>query len=321
MKKKFIITIDTEGDDLWTNKITRNGLKEITTENAKNLERFQLLCEKYGFVPVYLTNYEMALAQPFIEMARCALKNKRAEAGMHMHAWNSPPIEPLPYNPRGTHTYIGEYPRQLQWEKMKYLTRLLEDTFQTPITSHRSGRWWFDEFTLKCLRKLGYVVDCSMTPYISWADSIGNRQYGVDYSKDHYQGEYMLSAKNIHQRGRSGVYEVPPTILKHYTYKFPKVQQSVEWFRPNGRNLKEMLWIKNKIKRSERYGYLQFMLHSSELTVGTSPTFKNKRSIEKLYSDLGILFEEVSKQFEGIGITDYIKEKHMVRQGGKSKEK
>lgn len=35
MKKKFIITIDTEGDDLWTNKITRNGLKEITTENAK----------------------------------------------------------------------------------------------------------------------------------------------------------------------------------------------------------------------------------------------------------------------------------------------
>ena len=66
MKKKFIVTIDTEGDDLWTTKITRNGLKEITTENAKNLERFQNLCEKYGFVPVYLTNYEMALAQPFV---------------------------------------------------------------------------------------------------------------------------------------------------------------------------------------------------------------------------------------------------------------
>ena len=128
MKKKFIVTIDTEGDDLWTTKITRNGLKEITTENAKNLERFQNLCEKYGFVPVYLTNYEMALAQPFVEMARYALKNRRAEIGMHMHAWNSPPIEHLPYNPRGTHTYIGEYSRRLQWEKMKYLTRLLEDT-------------------------------------------------------------------------------------------------------------------------------------------------------------------------------------------------
>ena len=49
MKKKFIITIDTEGDDLWTNKIKRNGLKEITTENAKILERFQLLCEKIRF--------------------------------------------------------------------------------------------------------------------------------------------------------------------------------------------------------------------------------------------------------------------------------
>ena len=43
MKKKFIITIDTEGDDLWTNKITRNGTERNTQQkNAKNLERFQL---------------------------------------------------------------------------------------------------------------------------------------------------------------------------------------------------------------------------------------------------------------------------------------
>lgn len=315
MKKKFIITIDTEGDDLWKNKITRDGLKEITTENAKNLERFQLLCEKYGFVPTYLTNYEMSMAQPFVEMAQTALKGGHAEIGMHMHAWNSPPVEHLPYNPRGTHTYIGEYSKQLQWKKMEYLTGQLEDVFQTPITSHRSGRWWFDEFTLKCLKKLGYLVDCSVTPHVSWKNDIGNSLYGIDYSKDPYHGEYMLSNRNIHHKGVSGVYEVPPTILNRYNYKFPKFHRSTEWFRPNRNNLEAMLWIKEKVKRNPRLGYLQFMIHSSELSPGLNPTFRSPRSIEKLYLDLNVLFSEVSVDFEGIGITDYIKEKYSHEEG------
>ena len=70
-----------------------------------------------------------------------------------------------------------------------------------------------------------------------------------------------------------------------------------------------MLWIKDKIKKSEKYGYLQFMLHSSELTPGTNPTFKYRNSIEKLYLDLEILFEAVSADFVGTGITDYVKER------------
>ena len=94
--KKFIITIDTEGDDLWTKKITRQGLKEITTTNAENLERFQLLCEKYKFIPTYLVNYEMSQSEPFQQLGRSASMSNKAEIGMHMHAWNSPPIEHLP---------------------------------------------------------------------------------------------------------------------------------------------------------------------------------------------------------------------------------
>lgn len=311
MKKKFIITIDTEGDDLWKNKITRYGLKEITTENAKNLEHFQLLCERYGFIPTYLVNYEMSMAQPFVELGRYAVKSGHAEIGMHMHAWNSPPIEHLPYNPRGTHTYIGEYGKKMQWEKMKYLTEHLEDIFQISITSHRSGRWWFDEFVLKCLKRLGYLVDCSMTPYVSWKGCIGNQLYGIDYSKDKYKGEYMLSIRNIHHKGRSGIYEVPPTILEHYTCNFPKIIRRTEWLRPNGNNLMEMLWVKEEVRKNPKLGYAQFMIHSSELTPGTSPTFRSKKSIDKLYSDLNVLFCEMSKDFAGIGITDYIAGKYM----------
>ena len=39
----FLITIDTEGDDLWSHP------RNITTKNARYLPRFQKLCESYGF--------------------------------------------------------------------------------------------------------------------------------------------------------------------------------------------------------------------------------------------------------------------------------
>jgi len=43
-KKKFIITIDTEGDNLWEWK---EGMP-LGTENVNCLPRFQKLCNKYN---------------------------------------------------------------------------------------------------------------------------------------------------------------------------------------------------------------------------------------------------------------------------------
>ena len=63
----FIITIDTEGDDLWTRS---RGSREITTRNAAYLPRFQSLCERFRFKPVYLANYEMVMCDVFVEFAR-----------------------------------------------------------------------------------------------------------------------------------------------------------------------------------------------------------------------------------------------------------
>ena len=61
--KKFIITMDTEGDNLWN---WHEG-DEITTHNTHYLLRFQQLCEKYGFKPVWLTNYEMIMDPDYVQ--------------------------------------------------------------------------------------------------------------------------------------------------------------------------------------------------------------------------------------------------------------
>ena len=88
-KPAFLITIDTEGDNLWQNH------DRISTENTRFLPRFQALCEKYGFKPVYLTNYEMAVDAEYVEFARDVIARGCGEVGMHLHAWNSPPLTPL----------------------------------------------------------------------------------------------------------------------------------------------------------------------------------------------------------------------------------
>ena len=64
--KYFIITVDTEGDDLWSYK---DG-DIITTKNSKFIPRFQTLCEKYNFPPVYLINYEMLMDNAFAQYLR-----------------------------------------------------------------------------------------------------------------------------------------------------------------------------------------------------------------------------------------------------------
>ena len=53
----FIVTVDTEGDNLWN---WHKG-KNITSYNSRYIPRFQELCEKYGVKPVYLVNYEMVM--------------------------------------------------------------------------------------------------------------------------------------------------------------------------------------------------------------------------------------------------------------------
>jgi len=76
------------------------------------------------------------------------------------------------------------------------------------------------------------------------------------------------------------------------------------WLRPNGNNLKDMLALVNDIKNSE-HDYLMFMLHSSELMPGGSPTFSDNDSIENLYNHLNMLFKAISTSFAGITLKDY----------------
>lgn len=318
MKEKyFIITIDTEGDNIWKRVTTPSGMREIKVENAKYITRFQTLCEEYQYKPTYLVNYEMAGAETFVSQAGEWWRDGKCEIGMHMHAWNTPPIYQLPFNKKGHNPYAGEYSHKILWQKMLTMTKTIEKAFGARPISHRGGRWYIDPWYIHALLQLGYQVDCSVTPGINWNSTIGNTMYGPDYSHFPHNVYFMdrnrLDKPMKQSSDASAVLQIPPTIINApLPDRIQKIMQDPSeagkilnekiWLRPNGANLKELLYIVEKTRNRD---YIEFMLHSSELMPGGSPTFRTKQSVEKLYSDMSILFSEISKMRRGITLSEY----------------
>lgn len=314
-KPAFLITIDTEGDNLWRNRRT------ITTRNTLFLPRFQALCEKYGFKPTWLTNYEMASDPAYVEFARDVIARRQGEVGMHLHAWNSPPETPLTDDDWRWQPYLIEYPDNLLRDKVRFMTELLEDKFQTKMLSHRAGRWAFDERYAAVLRELGYQVDCSVTPRVSWRNSPGapQGQGGTDYT--HFPSHaYFLDPHDISRSGNSTLLEVPMSIQYKHSALMNKVKQgydrlrgkkrgpSVNWLRPAGGNLAAMKRVA-EATLTEGGDYVEFMLHSSEFMPDGSPTFKNEADIERLYDDLDALFSWLQQRTQGMTLAEYYAQK------------
>jgi hypothetical protein len=314
-KTPFIITIDTEGDNLWANP------QKITTRNSNYLHRFQELCEKFGFKPVYLTNWEMANCPVFKEFARDIIKRDTGEIGMHLHAWNSPPIATLTNDDYIYQPFLLEYPLGTMRRKIEVMTKTLEDTFQVSITSHRSGRWAMNNTYFKLLKEFGYKVDCSVTPYVNWG--LNDAQYNnnnIDYS-DLSSKPYFINS-NESSTIDHDILEVPVSIIKNSKFKsfrsltnrnrfsrrfFNHYNPELLWLRPNGKNLKNMITISREIIENKS-DHAEFILHSSELMPGGSPTFRDVKSIEKLYSDMGILFEKMNNLYSGMTLSKFREE-------------
>ncbi len=313
----FLIVIDTEGDNQWGRSRT------VTTENARYLRRFQELCERYHLRPTYLTNWEMVNCPVFQEFGRDVLARGMAEIGMHLHAWHSPPFEPLTADDYQYQPYLPEYPEELMRAKVQVMTETLEDTFGRKMVSHRAGRWGFDSRYAHILAEAGYLVDCSVTPHLSWRTHSGapNGSGGPDYT--HFPAQaYFLDLDNISKPGASSLLEVPMTVarsehpLTHQLHRlirkaprlvrapFNRLFPPPCRLEPDGRNLRHLLRILRQAKAQGK-DYVEFTLHSSEFMPGGSPKFPSKGSIETLYRHMEELFWFAKDNFAGLTLHEY----------------
>ena len=316
VEPRFLITIDAEGDDSWSRSVTP------TTENVRFLPRFQSLCERFGLKPTYLANYEMTNDKRFQKFGRDVLYRGAGEIGMHLHAWNMPPGYDLTGRDHVHQPYLFDYPEEIMRQKIEIMTRCLERIFETKMVSHRAGRWGFDNHYARILAEFDYKVDCSITPHMSWRLHTGDPTGpgGPDFR--HYPSEaYFLDLDDVRQPGCSRLLELPVTIdaplaIQWLTRSCPQlgqipiVERSINrilfrrWLRPTGKNIRVMAHLVNEAV-SNKTSYVEFMLHSSDLMPGGSPTFKDAQSIESLYADLETLFSVVSDRMIGCTLSEY----------------
>ena len=304
-RMKFILTIDTEGDNQWEHGI------DVSVKNLRYIPRFQDLCNKYKIKPTYLVTSEVCADGFAKDIFKDYIKSDTAEIGAHLHSWTTPPFVDQPglrYNDKN-HAFASEIPLTLLTEKLKTLTGQIETSFEIRPLSFRSGRYGFNEDVAKVLTNLSYLVDSSVTPYTSWTVHAGLP--GGIGGPDFFQNR-PLPYKYEFENG--SLLEIPITILptrfplnfsdKLAEYYFRNVNDSLFlrvfrkflysqqplWLRPHNWmniNLFEELFIEaNKIKLP----FIVMMFHSSELMAGCSKYRSDEDAIDRLYDLLEQFF-------------------------------
>lgn len=71
--------------------------------------------------------------------------------------------------------YITEYPKQIVYEKIDFMTKLIESKVGIRPIVHRAGRWASSDYMFDILSELGYIADCSVVSGCNMLNYPGKR--------------------------------------------------------------------------------------------------------------------------------------------------
>ncbi|HVE47449.1 MAG TPA: hypothetical protein VNA57_11985 [Acidimicrobiales bacterium] len=187
----------------------------------------------------------------------------RVELGTHLHGDFLSPSPRCP-DPTGLRPEDNQcdYTDDVERAKLEAITQLFESSFGSRPTSFRAGRWSAGGRTARLLAELGYLVDSSVTPGMWWRD--GGRS--VDF-RDAPAQPYRPASDDIACPGDLPIWELPVSIVPRWW-----LPQKPAWLRPSLTGFREMRGVVRSIaRRHPAPRTFVAMLHSSELSVGTSP--------------------------------------------------
>mgnify|MGYP001768958468 FL=1 len=302
---KFIITIDTEGDNQWDHG------RDLTVENIKYVPRFQDLCQRFGINPTYLVTSEVCNDSYARKLFSGYVERESAEIGAHLHSWTTYPyLDQDGYRENDSnHAFASELPYDLLMNKLSALTGQIEAAFGRKPTSFRSGRYGFNNDVAKALVENGYLVDSSITPFVSWRNHKGLPSGNggpdfIDFGPDPCRYSFSEGSLTeipvtimptrwpltLSKRIPAGYFRhVDNSIALRLMRKLFYGDQPV-WLRPvPGTTSGKLESLLDQALR-KRLPFVTMMFHSSELMPGCSKYRPDEASVEELYKLLESLF-------------------------------
>jgi hypothetical protein len=301
---RIVVTVDTEADGQWDHG------RPLATANVVAWPPFQDLCRRHAVRPTYLVTSEIAEDPRAVAFLRPLAAAGEVEVGAHLHPWTTPPFVEAPglrQNDRA-HAFPCHLEPDLLLAKLVTLTDQVTRAAGVRPTSYRAGRFGIDAVGARLLAQLGYEVDSSVTPFVSWTAHTGRpgRGGGPDFRR-HDPYPFRVAGT-----GTPGLVEVPVTIMPTYalTRRVPWLLE--HWHarpaRLGGRARRflprpQPLWLRPRpdyvlsdlqtlVVEAERARLpcAVFMFHSSELLAGASPYRPTQDDVDVLLRLLDDLF-------------------------------
>lgn len=165
--QRFVLTVDTEEEFDWSKPIERSG---HTVHTIARLARFQEFCEGQGICPIYLVDFPIATSPAAAEILRPAVAAGRAEVGVQLHPWVSPPHNETVNE---HNSFAGNLPAELEREKFTRLREAIATAFGAPPLIYRAGRYGVGPNTAQILADGGIAIDTSIRPHFDYSFADG----------------------------------------------------------------------------------------------------------------------------------------------------
>ena len=303
MTATLLVTVDTEEEGLWGGKYRPTG---NTTENLRGIARFRQLCDKFAIRPTYLVDAPVLENAEAVDTLRAIQDDNRGEIGAHVHPWCNPPLQ----EQCDSHSsFLCNLPKDLQRDKIAWLTERIEEQFGRRPTSFRAGRYGLDIVGARLLSDLAYTVDSSVIPFTDYsADG------GPDFRRAP-QSPYLVGSTDLCTPCESGDLVEVPVSVGYSSPNFERadalrnfaMQPALRRMRAVG--ILDRLGIARRIKlspeqadarlmkqlinayQSRRATAIVMMFHSTSLLPGFSPYVHTNNDLEQFYSRLEETFE------------------------------
>ncbi len=292
MSLKLAVTIDVEEEGLFQG---RDDSRNASVNNVSELIRLDSIFQDWGIRPTLLITYPVARHVPHQQFLMELKERWSGEIGAHLHWWNTPPFEDLPY-PEPVPS--GLIPRGLLQAKLNTLSDTIKSMGADP-NCFRMGRFNMSSRMFSLLEEAGIAVDSSVAPMHRYLGGPDHLCAPTD--------PYFPDPEDVRRPGKSSVLEVPVTILPlapmlgSFLERVPKTVLSpdwVSWFamylgslsaQPVGTGLRRMK-AAACLHGSRRGRILTIFFHSSELMPGCHPQHPTHREIEKFLQRLRDFF-------------------------------